>query len=169
MTDSLAHRLMRDLLGPPIVASAELVVEEGPAQGQRLSLPGLGSRVVLGRGEEAGWIVLDPDLSRTHAAIEHRADGVWLIDLGSKNGTRVDGMIAPRAAPGLAVRDGARIILGKSTIRYRDPMTAVVGALTRTNTAAEVAAVRVPPRWPIVLAALVAIAALLVLVGLLAG
>ncbi|MFK7989872.1 MAG: sigma 54-interacting transcriptional regulator [Sandaracinaceae bacterium] len=31
-------------------------------------------------------------VSRLHARIEHRADGPWVVDLGSTNGTRVDGL-----------------------------------------------------------------------------
>ncbi len=166
MTDSLARRLMRDLLGAPVAPSPELVVEEGPAAGQRLRLPGPGSRIVIGRGDVAGWIVLDPDLSRAHAAVDHRDDGVWLVDLGSKNGTRLDDALAPTAAPGLRLHDGARIGLGKTTIRFRDPVAALAGAATRTS--AEQPIALVPPRWPIAVAALVAAAAIAVLIVLLA-
>lgn len=158
---------MRDLLGPPVAPSPELVVEEGPAAGQRLSLPGPGSRIVIGRGDIAGWIVLDPDLSRAHAAVDHRADGVWLVDLGSKNGTRLDGAAAPTEAPGLLVRAGAQITLGKTTIRFRDPVAAMAGAETRTVTSADVAIGAVPPRWPIAIAAAVAVIAIAVLIALL--
>jgi hypothetical protein len=165
MTDSLARRLMRDLLGPPAAATPELVVEEGPAAGQRLRLPAPGARIVVGRGDGAGWVVLDPDLSRAHAALDHRADGVWVIDLGSKNGTRVDGAPAPLAGPGLQVRDGAVITLGKTAIRLFEPSTAHGGAETRTTTGEPIA---VPPRWPIVLAAAVALGALAVVIVLLA-
>jgi S-DNA-T family DNA segregation ATPase FtsK/SpoIIIE len=169
MTDSLARRLMRDLLGPPVVPGPELVVEEGPAAGQRLGLPGPGSRVVVGRGDGAGWVVLDPDLSRAHAAIDHRADGVWLTDLGSKNGTRVDGAPAPGEGPGLQIHDGAVITLGKTVIRFRAPAAVPGGAATRTSAGARTStdeAAAVPPRWPILLAAAVALIAAAVAIAL---
>jgi pSer/pThr/pTyr-binding forkhead associated (FHA) protein len=126
--------------------------------------------VVIGRGEHAGWIVIDPDLSRAHAAIDHRAGGAWLIDLGSKNGTRVDGVAAPTDEPGLALRDGAVITLGKTTIRFRDPSAAQGGAETRTSAdRPDAGAAAVPPRWPIVAAALVAVVAIAVVIVLVAG
>ena len=49
-----------------------------------------GRRYVLGRGSQAHVRVLDPKLSRAHAAFERRA-GVWQVsDLGSTNGIRCD-------------------------------------------------------------------------------
>lgn len=154
MTDSLAKRLMRDLLGAPAVPGPELIVEEGPAIGQRLSLPGPGARVVVGRGEGAGWVVLDPDLSRAHAAFDHRADGVYVCDLDSKNGTRVDGVAAPTQAPGVRIADGARITLGKTTLRFRVPIATGASTLTHAGSPP------VPPRWPILVALALAVAAL---------
>lgn len=170
MTDSVARRLMGELLSGA-APTPELVVERGPAVGQRLHLPPPGARVVIGRGEGAGWIVLDPDLSRAHAAIDHRSDGAWLLDLGSKNGTRVDGVPAPRTGAGLRLADGAVITLGATAIRVRDPAAggagdvAAGGVATRTHTPPPAA--ELPPRWPIVLAAVVAVAALAVLIVLL--
>jgi predicted component of type VI protein secretion system len=164
MTDSLARRLMRDLLGPPLAPSRELVVEEGPAAGQRLSLPETPTQILIGRGENCGWVVLDPDLSRVHAAVAIRATGVWLHDSNSKNGTRLDELVVPSDDVGLRLRDGARFKLGKTTIRYREPPAGQDGASTRTGTAADVAAV--PPRWPIAVAALVALLAIAVLIAL---
>ncbi|MBK9030795.1 MAG: FHA domain-containing protein [Myxococcales bacterium] len=163
-TDSLARELMRDLLGEQAVPPPELVVESGPAAGQRLALPGVGTRVVIGRGD-SGWVVLDPDLSRNHAVVEHRPDGAWLYDLESKNGTRINGAPAPSEAPGAILADGAIIAMGKTTIRYRDPAAAALGgaaamliADTHTRTGIAIP-VEVPPRWPIAVAAVVAAAA----------
>ena len=164
MTESLARRLMRDLLGPPGAAGPELVVEEGPVAGQRLALA---RSVLVGRGEEAGWVLLDPDLSRVHAHVEVRADGVWLRDAGSKNGTRLDGAPLTTDEAGVRLRDGARIRLGKTTLRFRE--RAAGGGSTRTGTSGPDdggAVAPVPPRWPIVVAGLVALAALAVAVVL---
>jgi len=174
-TDSLARELMRDLLGDQSPPPPELVVEGGPASGQRLALPGVGARVVIGRGD-SGWVVLDPDLSRSHAVIEHRSDGAWLRDLESKNGTRVNGALAPIAEPGVVLSEGAIITLGKTTIRYRDPAAAALGgaaamlvADTHTKTTGTAIPLDVPPRWPIAVAAVVAAAAFALVIVLLAG
>lgn len=175
-TESLARELMRDLLGHDhTVPPPELVIETGPAAGQRLALPAVGARVVIGRGETS-WVVLDPDLSRSHAVVEHRADGVWLHDLDSKNGTRVNGVVAPSEPPGLVLADGAVIALGQTTIRFRDPAagalggaTAMLVADTLTRRGLPVPPPELPPRWPIVVAAVVAIAAFAVVIAMLAA
>lgn len=173
-TESLARELMRDLLGDEhAVPPPELVIETGPAAGQRIALPTVGARVVIGRGE-TGWVVLDPDLSRSHAVVEHRADGVWLHDLDSKNGTRVNGVAAPSEAPGLVLADGAVIALGQTTIRFRDPAASALGgatamlvAETMTRRATPSPMPELPPRWPIVVAAIVACAAFAVVIVML--
>lgn len=170
MTDSLAKRLVGELLAGGAGPTAELVMERGPAVGQRLQLPPPGARIVIGRGEDAGWVVLDEDLSRAHAAVLHRADGVWIQDLGSKNGTRVDGVRVPATAPGLRLTHDARVTLGGTAFRVHDPAhpgAAGLGvAATRTH---EPVVAAIPPRWPIALALLVAAAALAVLLVLVAA
>ncbi|MEZ4400130.1 MAG: FHA domain-containing protein [Kofleriaceae bacterium] len=164
-TDSMAREIMRDLLGEQAPPPPELVVESGPAVGQRVTLPTVGMRVVIGRGD-GGWVVLDPDLSRAHAMVEHRSDGAWLYDLESKNGTRLAGVPVPTEPPGVVLADGALITMGKSTIRYRDPAAAALGgaaamlaADTRTKTRSEAVTIVMPPRWPIAVAAAIAVVA----------
>jgi len=50
------------------------------------------SRTTIGR-EEGDVITKDPETSRRHAALDIHTDGtVWLTDLGSTNGTFVDGI-----------------------------------------------------------------------------
>ncbi len=49
------------------------------------------NRVIVGRGEEADVVIPHDNVSRKHALI-WRADGkAWIQDLGSSNGTTVDG------------------------------------------------------------------------------
>ena len=116
-TESLARELMRGLLGGDSAPSLE--VERGPVVGVKRPLPPPVSTLVIGRGEEAQWIILDEDLSRAHVEIRRGWDGVSIRDLGSKNGTRVDGA---RVGPaGVPLHDGARIELGKVELVFRDP------------------------------------------------
>jgi S-DNA-T family DNA segregation ATPase FtsK/SpoIIIE len=116
-TESLARELVRGLLGAG--AAPTLQLERGPAAGAARALPPPESVLVIGRGDEAGWVILDEDLSRAHVEIRRGWDGVSLRDLGSKNGTRVDGArVGPAGAP---LHDGARIELGKVALVFRDP------------------------------------------------
>ena len=100
-------------------------------------------------------MILDGDLSKRHAEIRRGWDGVRVIDLESKNGTRVDG-IATRDGE---LRDGALLELGTVQLRYRDP--------AERHLAANPAAVALPPvphvtahRTPIVFYVALAVAVL---------
>ncbi|HZP67881.1 MAG TPA: FHA domain-containing protein [Rudaea sp.] len=49
-------------------------------------------RLVIGRGSECDLILDEPEMSRRHAMIENSDDGIFLRDLGSANGTFVNGV-----------------------------------------------------------------------------
>ena len=49
-------------------------------------------RLVIGRGSECDLILDEPEMSRRHAVIENSGDGIYLRDLGSANGTFVNGV-----------------------------------------------------------------------------
>jgi adenylate cyclase len=74
---------------------------------QRFDLP-QGRSVVVGRGVESDLTVLDPTISRRHAELTAVADGVVVKDLGSSNGTHVNGrrLAAGRLTPGDSVTFG---------------------------------------------------------------
>lgn len=116
-TESLARELVRGLLGAGAAPILEL--ERGPGSGATRALPPPEAVLVIGRGDEAGWVILDEDLSRAHAEVRRGWDGVSIRDLGSKNGTRVGG--ARVGADGVPLGDGARIELGKVALVFRDP------------------------------------------------
>ena len=45
---------------------------------------------VIGRGADNGIVVDEPGVSRQHASIRGDANGFWVVDLGSRNGTFVN-------------------------------------------------------------------------------
>ena len=49
-------------------------------------------RLVIGRGSECDLILDEAEMSRKHAVIENFGDGIYLRDLGSANGTFVNGV-----------------------------------------------------------------------------
>jgi len=163
-TASLARELVRELLGGP--SGAELVVEAGPAAGKRLRLPPPETRVVVGRGDTAGWVVLDPRLSREHAAIDRGWDGVRVVDLGSKNGTRAGGELAPTEPPGRLVHDGDAIELGATRLRFVDPAEQYLRQLDARLESGAVPPKATPPApargvpWTAVIAIAIALAAI---------
>jgi serine/threonine protein kinase len=69
---------------------AELRVEAGQNPG-RSYLLALGQRLILGRADDADVRILDTASSRHHVAVELGPAGLSVTDLGSKNGTLLDG------------------------------------------------------------------------------
>jgi hypothetical protein len=75
-----------------------------------------GDGLVVGRGAEADLRINDPGISRRHA--EFRLDGrqVSVTDLGSTNGTVVDGH---KVRQSTTLRDGAQVRLGNTDLVVR--------------------------------------------------
>jgi len=71
--------------------------------------------VVIGRGTEADVVLDDAGVSRRHAEVHSVDDRVRIIDLGSTNGTFVDGEKVPVAT----LREGSVITIGRTRIVYR--------------------------------------------------
>ena len=78
----------------------------------------------IGRSSECEVQLADTELSRRHATVRRTADGWELEDLGSRNGTRVDGAVVREAK--LALREGAVIELGSNRLLF-DPPLDVIG------------------------------------------
>ena len=72
---------------------------------------------VLGRGAEADVVVDDAGVSRRHAEVHTDGQQVRVVDLGSTNGTFVDGERVGRQGAPLA--DGSRITVGRTRIVVR--------------------------------------------------
>ena len=67
--------------------TAVLIFTQGPLTGQRLEPEG---ELVIGR-EGASFVIEDSELSRRHAAVRPVEGGIEIEDLGSLNGTFVNG------------------------------------------------------------------------------
>ncbi len=77
--------------GPP-TSSLQLLVRTGEGAGNRVGLNG--SRLSVGRLGSCDIPLPDSTVSREHAALVRRSDTWWVVDLGSTNGTRVNGVQA---------------------------------------------------------------------------
>ena len=102
---------------------------------------------VIGR-EGSDIVVADPEVSRRHAAIREHDGGVAIEDLGSTNGTFVNG----ERIEGLhSLSDGDTVRLGSTTWRLRAPAAADSGATVVGQVpvaAPEVTAARPIPEAP---------------------
>jgi hypothetical protein len=95
----------------PRTATGRLVVEQSPALKKGSDFVLDSAPLTMGRGA-ANDIELRGDdfASADHARFEPRRDGVWLSDVGSTNGTFVNGVKLERPrklAPGDRIRIGA--------------------------------------------------------------
>jgi hypothetical protein len=77
------------------------------------------NRAVIGRSSDADVVLPYDDVSRRHALIWRAGGTVWIQDLGSANGTTIDGSPVGRAP--MQVGKGASIGLGKHRFRLREP------------------------------------------------
>lgn len=86
------------------------VVSGGEAREVRLT----GSRITAGRLPESDILLTDSTVSREHAAFVKRGGDWWVLDLGSTNGTKVNG----RPAGEHALSDGDRVELGEAVLEF---------------------------------------------------
>jgi dipeptidyl aminopeptidase/acylaminoacyl peptidase len=92
--------------------SALLTFESGPFAGRIVALPS--QMVTVGRAPDNDVVVGDPATSGHHGRIEPRSGSFWMSDLGSTNGTLING--EPVIEKQLS--DGDLIAIGQNTIRF---------------------------------------------------
>jgi dienelactone hydrolase len=102
---------------PEVIASgggypAKLTFESGPFVGRIVALPN--QMVTLGRAPDNDIVVGDPATSGRHGRIEVRGGAFWISDLGSTNGTQVNGEPVIEKQLG----HGDLIAIGANTIRF---------------------------------------------------
>lgn len=78
--------------------------------------------LTIGRSTENRVVISDRFVSARHAVINRTAGGVQLEDLGSSNGTRVNGQQIDR----VLLRDGDVIQIGKTSLHYTVPPPAKI-------------------------------------------
>jgi hypothetical protein len=122
------------------MADYVLEIVEGPEAGRMIPLTG---PVELGRDAGAGIALQQDDLlSRRHVRITPEDDGVRIEDLGSRNGTFVDGDQIHSPAH-LAV-DG-QLLVGVTVLELRSAATAASGATALRPIPAEFTTLRPLP------------------------
>jgi hypothetical protein len=80
--------------------------------------PGSGTTFTIGRTQDCDLRIADLSVSRRHAQLDRAEDGWLLSDLGSHNGTRVNGWLVREPVP---VRPGDLLQFGSATFVIQDP------------------------------------------------
>jgi pSer/pThr/pTyr-binding forkhead associated (FHA) protein len=99
----------------PVPSGGVLRVVRGFFEG--LEVPVDRDWVVIGRGRGADVVIAEPTMSRAHAAIGYDGERFFVQDLGSTNGTKVNGAREEKAA----LKSGDGIQLGKLLLRVDLP------------------------------------------------
>ena len=84
-------------------------------------LPLVQGENIVGRGSDANVNVPHATVSRRHARLSIGPTGATLEDLGSKNGTTLDGRAVTEPRP---LRDGDRFVCGQFLLTYRESSAA---------------------------------------------
>jgi pSer/pThr/pTyr-binding forkhead associated (FHA) protein len=71
-------------------------------------------KIVIGRSRDCDIQLADANVSRRHAELRQEGASYWIVDLGSTNGTEVNGKRIKRAK----LRDGDKIMLGSTEITF---------------------------------------------------
>ncbi|MEW6433872.1 MAG: FHA domain-containing protein [Myxococcota bacterium] len=100
--------------GPPI----KLEIIAGPDAGKKRRFKGV--RMIVGRTPGVDLQLSDQSVSRRHIELIHGDDGVMMRDLGSGNGTKVNGSRTAEKK----LEHGDEITIGKTTIRFVDEVAA---------------------------------------------
>jgi sigma-B regulation protein RsbU (phosphoserine phosphatase) len=94
---------------------AQIVVQHPTGAADTYPLSRL--RTTIGRSARSDVCIPDAFASRLHAEIRQEGDGFWLIDLGSANGTKLNGSIVQNTLP---LYPHAEIQIGETRIRFEN-------------------------------------------------
>jgi hypothetical protein len=101
---------------PPEVHMGRLVVVKSPELDEGSDFELDSSQVMIGRGRQNDIaLVNDEYASAKHARVEPRQDGVWVQDLGSTNGTFLNGARLERPR---RLTHGDIVRVGETDLRY---------------------------------------------------
>lgn len=98
---------------PPVTLHGRLLVNGGPSAGTIVEVTG--ALLTIGRGSECDVVIPDASISRRHVQIIRQESGLYAQDLGSRNGTAINGqrLSAPRR-----LEDGDTLTVGNIPLRY---------------------------------------------------
>jgi len=117
-TSALARQLVRDVMEATRTSLMvpTLTVTDGLPSGPTLEI-GKDMPFLIGRGDHCHLVIEHADVSREHAEVWWRDDGVFLRDLGSKNGI----VINKRGTRERRLRQGDIVEIGAVKLLFEDP------------------------------------------------
>src|SRR5512136_1921007 len=133
-----------------MAAQFQFVMRSGPTPGATYSLEG--DQLVIGRDSSSNIAINDAEVSRKHARLNFQGGKYVIEDLGSTNGTFVNGQ---RLASAVVLKSGDVVSLGEQIVLMYEALSSDPGATmishkapARTAVAAQPAAARAPAPAP---------------------
>ena len=113
--------------GPPVPPGGRLRVVSGFFDGLEVGLDR--DWLVIGRGRGADLVLAEPTISRAHAAIGWDGRHFFVQDLGSTNGTRVNGESPGKDVQQVPLGCGDEIQIGKLVLQLTLPVEVSAGTV----------------------------------------
>src|SRR4051812_43037599 len=111
-TSPFSTRAVPNAPGHALVQRFWVLVAKGPDAGATFT--SAGERAVIGTHESADFVLHDPTVSRFHCDITPSEGRAVIRDLGSRNGTSVDGVSLLSGY----LRPGSTLTLGETQLRF---------------------------------------------------
>jgi len=105
-----------------MAAQFQFVMRSGPTPGATFSLEG--DQVIIGRDSTSGVAINDAEVSRKHARLMFQGGKYVIEDLGSTNGTFVNGQ---RLAGPVVLKGGDVVSLGEQIVLMYDALSVDAG------------------------------------------
>ncbi|HEY9151829.1 MAG TPA: FHA domain-containing protein [Anaerolineales bacterium] len=118
----------------------QFVMRSGPTPGATYSLEG--DQLTIGRDSTNGVVINDAEISRKHARLTFQGGKYVLEDLGSTNGTFVNGQ---RLAGPVVLKSGDVVSLGEQIVLMYDALSVDSGATVISSHKSAAAPVAPPP------------------------
>lgn len=106
-----------------MAAQFQFVMRSGPTPGATFSLEG--DQIVIGRDSSSGVAINDAEVSRKHSRLTFQGGKYVLEDLGSTNGTFVNGQ---RLASPIVLKSGDVVSLGEQIVLMFEALSSDPGA-----------------------------------------
>jgi pSer/pThr/pTyr-binding forkhead associated (FHA) protein len=128
--------------GEPSQALAVFGLQQGPREGEELAVRS--PVATIGQGPQNDVVLEDDSVSRSHARLEYGGGGWRLTDLGSVNGTAIDGVRLEPQVP-TPLSPGATVRFGGVSARFQ-PVEAADPEAARARFAPPAPEIRVAER-----------------------
>ncbi len=111
------HQALEGVSGTQVISAADARDAGLTAETMTLTIGSTRTRLTkrvstLGRSRDCDVVIPDPNASRVHAEVRHIGLDYFLVDMGSTNGTEVNGQLVKRHA----LADGDTIVVGTTQI-----------------------------------------------------